>query len=155
MKKTIYSILLLLLTCVVPLLAKGKKNTQKPPVQKVYLLCNALTTSYTYSELYGKIAGDLTNNNCILVHSADDADWTIQVVGTVQSQQKTDFGATTFYSTEVSVNIMIDRWAFSKRVFETTLIKQGKHTMGFDEAAEEAYKILTPQIFETIKLHIQ
>ena len=156
MKRTVGTILVLLLAAVLcaPMQA-NKKTPAKAPMLRIYLDCNALTTGYTYSELRGEIAGELTKDNCMLVRSADDADYTIQVGGVVKSQQKTDFGATTLYMVDISASIMIDRGAYAARIFETTLSKRGKDTRGFDEASVEAYKQLTPLICETIKEHIR
>jgi len=155
MKKYFTTLLILIAASFITPFHAKKPVVQKLLNQKVYLVCNALTTSYTYSALQGEISGELTKEGCTLLHSANNADWTIQVVGSTGAQQKSDFGAQSFYSTEVSVKIMIDRGAYASRVFETLLTEQGKHTMGFDEAAVEAYKRLTPQICETIKQHIQ
>lgn len=154
--KTYFNIILLLVAVVLttPLHAK-KQVVQKPLNQKIYLVCNALTTSYTYTTLREEVSGDLTKDGCTLVHSLSEADWTVQIVGAIGAQQKAEFGSQCFYSTEVSVTIMIDRGAYASRVFETILTEQGKDTRGFDEAAVEAYKRLTPKVCETIKQHIQ
>ena len=154
MVRRVISLLIICLVCFAPLFARAPK-TVKHPTQKIYLECNALTTSYTYSTLRGEIAEELTQNGCMLVHSADEADWTIQVVGSIGALQKTEFGSRTFFSSEVNISIMIDKGAYAKRVFETTLTEQGKHTSGFDEAAVEAYKLQKPHICEIIKQHIQ
>ena len=121
---------------------------------KIYLICDALTTSYTYTQLRGEIAGFLTEKGYSLSNSADDATWTIQVYGSAGGQKKSTIGSHSLYSQDVTVSIMIDRGAFAKRVYETTLKVSGKHTDDFDEAALDAYKRLTPQICDIIQQQI-
>jgi len=121
---------------------------------KVFLECSALTSSYTYSDLRGDVAGCLTDAGYRLVNAANDANWTIQVYGSVGSQKKSTVGSYTLYSSDVTVSIMIDRGAYAQRVFETNLKVSGKNMADFDEAAVDAYKRLAPQICETILQHI-
>lgn len=152
MKRAI-CIALLSIIAAFSIIANAKKK-QPITLNRIYLECNALTTSYTFSELRGTIAGCLTQNGYILVHSADEADWTIQVVGSCGAQKQTAIGSSTLYTTDVIVSIMIDRGAYAKRVFETNLKAKGKHLADFDEAAVDAYTHLSPQICETIMQQI-
>ena len=54
---------------------------QNIPAGKIFLSCNALTTSYTYTQLRGDIAGCLSEAGYKIVYAANEADWTIQVNG--------------------------------------------------------------------------
>jgi len=121
-----------------------------PSKGKVFLDCHALTTSYSYTQLYGDVAGCLTDAGFILARSADDANWTIQVNGSTGKMKETTYGSTTWYFTEVIATIMIDRGAYASRVFETNITLKGSYNTDYDDAALDAYRRLTPQICETI-----
>ncbi|MBR0297060.1 MAG: hypothetical protein IJQ95_06700 [Paludibacteraceae bacterium] len=116
----------------------------------IYLDCSALTTSYTYTQLRGDIAGCLSQAGYTVVTSASEATWTVQVNGSIGKQQQSVIASKTWYFTEVIVSIMIDRGAYAKRIYETNLTQKGSHLTDFDDAALDAYKRITPQICETI-----
>ena len=123
---------------------------QNIPAGKVYLSCNALTTSYTYTQLRGDIAGCLSEAGYLIVYAANDADWTVQVNAITGKKQETSYGATTWYFTEVTTTILIDRGAFATRIYENNLTQTGSYNTDFDDAALDAYRRLTPQICEII-----
>ena len=150
MKKTLLILFLSLLAGAFVTLEAKPKKAQRPKKDKVFLVCHALTTTYDYTQLRSAIASDLTNAGYTLVRSAQEADWTVQVTGTVGATLKTDFGAASFYTADVTAVIIIDRGAYQERVYETALTQKGKNPIGFDEAVVEAYGSLTPKICETI-----
>lgn len=156
MKKTVLYLLFLVvaLTMVTSIQAKNKK-TAKPVQDKVYLVMNALTTTYDYTALRGTVTAELTRHGYTLVRSAQEADWTVQVTGLVGTTRKSEFGSAAFYTAEVNATIIIDRGAFATRVYETTLTEQGKSPVGFDEAVVEAYQVLTPQICQTLLQYLK
>lgn len=121
-----------------------------PSKGNIFLMCDALTTSYTYTQLQGDVTGRLCENGYTMVHSADKADWTVQLVGLTGNKKETKFGATTWYFTEVTVSIHIDRGAFKERVYDNNLTLKGSYNTDYDDAAVDAYRRLTPQISEII-----
>jgi hypothetical protein len=121
-----------------------------PTKGNIFLMCNALTTSYTYTQLRGDIAGCLTEAGYTMVYSADKADWCIQLMGTTGNKKETPFGTSTWYFTEVTVSILIDRGAFKDRIYENNLTLKGSYNTDYDDAALDAYRRLTPQICETL-----
>lgn len=116
----------------------------------IFLDCSALTTSYTYTQLRGDIAGCLAQYGYRVVTSSSEATWTVQVNGSIGKQQQSVIASKTWYFTEVIVSIMIDRGAYAKRIYETNLTQKGSHLTDFDEAALDAYRRITPKICETI-----
>lgn len=137
-----------------PLQAKNKKSV-KPAQDKVYLVVNALTTTYDYTALRGTLTTELTRSGYTLVRSAQEADWTVQVTGLVGTTRMTEFGNASFYTGEVNTTIIIDRGAFAVRVYETTLTELGKSPLGFDEAVVEAYQVLAPKICQTLLQYLK
>lgn len=121
-----------------------------PSKGNIYLMCNALTTSYTYTKLRGDIAGCLSEQGYTMVHSADDADWSIQIFGVTGKKQETKYSSTTWYFSEVTASLYIDQGAFKKRVYENNLTMKGSYNTDHDDAALDAYRRLTPKICETI-----
>ena len=113
-------------------------------------MCNALTTSYTYTPLRGDIAGCLSEQGYTMVYSADKADWSIQIYGVTGKKQETQYGSKTWYFTEVIVSLYIDSGAFKERVYENNLTLKGSYNTDYDDAALDAYRRLTPKICETI-----
>ena len=75
-----------------------------PSKGTIYLMCNALTTSYTYTQLRGDIAGCLSEAGYTMVYNADKADWSIQIFGATGKKKETQFGTTTWYFTEVTAS---------------------------------------------------
>ena len=113
-------------------------------------MCNALTTTYTYTQLRGDIAGCLSEQGYTMVYSSDKADWSIQIFGATGKKQETQYGSTTWYFTEVTASLFIDRGAFKERIYENNLTLKGSYNTDHDDAAVDAYRRLTPQICETI-----
>lgn len=123
---------------------------QNIPVGKVYLSCNALTTSYTYTQLRGDIAGCLSEAGYQIVYAANDADWTVQVNGITGKKKESTIASKTWYFTEVTATILIDRGAFASRIYENSLTEKGSYNTDFDDAALDAYRRLTPRICDAI-----
>ena len=121
-----------------------------PTKGNIFLMCNALTTSYTYTQLRGDIAGCLSEAGYTMVYNADQADWSIQIFGATGKKKETQFGTTTWYFTEVTASLYIDRGAFKDRIYENNLTLKGSYNTDHDDAALDAYRRLTPQICETI-----
>ena len=121
-----------------------------PSKGNIYLVCNALTTSYTYAQLRGDIAGCLSEVGYTMVYGANEADWTIQVFGVTGKKQEMQYGAKTWYFTEVTVSLYIDRGAFNERIYENNLTLKGSYNTDYDDAALDAYRRLNPEICQTI-----
>ena len=144
MKRSIFLILSAFMVCFAPICA------QNIPVGKVFLSCNAFTASYNYTQLRGDIAGCLSQAGYDIVYAANEADWTIQINGTTGKQKESTIASKTWYFTEVTATILIDRGAFATRIYENNLTEKGAYNTDFDDAALEAYRRLTPKICETI-----
>ena len=129
-------------------------SAQNIPAGKVFLSCNAYTTSYTYTQLRSDLAGCLSEAGYQIVYAANEADWTIQVNGITGKQKETPYGTTIWYFTEVTVTILIDRGAFDTRIYENSLTEKGSYNTDFDDAAVDAYRRLTPKICDVIKEQI-
>ena len=125
-------------------------GAQNIPAGKIFLSCNALTTSYSYTQLRGDIAGCLSEAGYQTVYAVNDAAWTVQVNGITGKQKESTIASKTLYFTDVTATILIDRGAFSTRIYENSLTEKGAYNTDFDDAALDAYHRLTPKICETI-----
>ncbi|MBR0195172.1 MAG: hypothetical protein IJQ32_02875 [Paludibacteraceae bacterium] len=148
MKRTIFIVFSAFMVYFAPVCA------QNIPAGKIFLSCNALTTSYTYTQLRGDIAGCLSEAGYKIVYAANEADWTIQVNGITGKKQESTIASKTWYFTEVTATILIDRGAFDVRIYENNFTEKGAHNTDFDDAALDAYRRLTPKICAVIKEQI-
>lgn len=145
MRRTIIIVLSVFTVYFAPIIAQNI-----PSKGNIYLTCNALTTSYTYAQLRGDIAGCLSEAGYTIVYNADQVDWSIQVFGVTGKQKESTIASKTWYFTEVTTSITIDRGNFKERIYEKNLTQKGSYNTDFDDAALDAYRRLTPQICETI-----
>lgn len=68
-----------------------------------------------------------------------------------QEHSKTYFGKMSNYAAFVEAHIDIDRKSSEKRVYSSGLTSNiSNHTRGFDAAARDAYKKITPMIIEIL-----
>ena len=145
MKRAIFIVLSVLAARFTPI------NAQELPSKgNIYLMCNALTTTYTYTQLRGDIAGCLSEAGYTMVYNSEKADWSIQIFGVTGKKQETTLGAKTWYFTEVTAPLCIDLGAFKQRIYENNLTLKGSYNTDYDDAALDAYRRLTPKICETI-----
>ena len=118
----------------------------------VYLQCEAQLFGSDYAALKGTIEGALSGDDVSFVTDPEEADWAIYIRAAAQEHAKTDFGSMSNYAAFVEVHIDIDQKANGKRVYSNGLTSNvTNHTRGFEPAAREAYKNISPQIIEIIK----
>ena len=79
-------------------------------------------------------------------------DWAIYIRAEAQEHAKTDFGSMSNYAAFVEAHVDIDRKSDGKRVYSSGLTSEvSNHTRGFEPAAKEAYKNISPKIIEILK----
>jgi len=160
--KTQHLLIAIIITLIVALMpsvslwAAQKKTSKKEPARKerVFLDSHTIAGGYTYTGVRTQIASALSEAGYIIVHTPTDADWAVSVTGQTLDMQQTDFGSISYYAVKVEVTILIDRGNFRQRRYEGLLTEKGRHTIGFDEAATEAYNKMIPQLQETIIQHL-
>ena len=121
----------------------------------VYLECEAQLFGGKYTELKGAIAGALSEQGVSFVSDANKADWAIYISASAREHAKSDFGSMSNYAAFVETHIDIDQINTGKRIYSSGLTSGiANHTRGFEPAAREAYKNITPQVIDVLKKQI-
>ena len=92
---------------------------------------------------------------CNFVSSPAGADWAIYVTASAREYNIAEIGGMKQYYCYADARIIIDKSAGGKRIYENQLSEKGGHTLGYDQAAREAYKYLSPKISAAIRQQIQ
>ena len=122
----------------------------------IYLHCDAKLFDGTYTALQGAIEGAFSEQGISFVSDPAEADWAIYIDASAQEHAKTDFGSMSNYAALVEVHLSINRQSDGKRIYSNGLTSDvSNHTRGFQPAAQEAYKAVTPKIIEMLKQQIK
>lgn len=120
-------------------------------VLSVYVQCDAKLFGSDYTALKGEVERVLSEAELSFVTYPEEADWAIYIRAEAQEHAKTDFGNMSNYAAFVEAHIDIDRKSNGKRVYSSGLTSNiSNHTRGFDAAAQDAYKKITPMIIEIL-----
>ncbi|MBQ4507619.1 MAG: hypothetical protein II970_01810 [Paludibacteraceae bacterium] len=121
----------------------------------VYIDCKAQLFEREYTPLESMLKGNLQKSDLSFTDSADGADWVVKVQAEAREYRKSDFGGVSSYFVYVDADVAIDKTASGKRVYQNMISEKGGHTVGFVQAAEEAYRQIAPLISEAIKKQIE
>ena len=122
----------------------------------IYLQCEAKIFGSEYTALKGAIEGALSESEVSFVTNVEEADWAIYIHSEAQEHAKTDFGNMSNHAALVETHIDIDKKSNGKRIYSNGLTSNvANHTRGFEPAAREAYKQITPQIIEILKKQVE
>ena len=121
----------------------------------VFISCEAKLFDSNYTSLEGEIEGDLSEFGVFFVDSIGQADWAVSITSLAREYRKVDYGSTSSYTTYVEAKLSIEKVSTGKRIYEDILREKGIHTMNYEQAAHEAYKLLSPHLSAIIKEQIQ
>lgn len=121
----------------------------------IYLHCDAKLFDKTYDLLKGQIESSLSEMSVSFVDNANDAMWAIYVTASAREGVRSVFGNYSNYSAFVDAHIDIDQKTTGRRIYSNGFSSSSaSHTHGFEQAAREAYKEITPRIQDIIKQQI-
>lgn len=121
----------------------------------VFLQCEARLFGSDYIALKGAIEGALSEAEVSFVNDPEETDWAVYIHAQAQEHAKKDFGNMSNYAAFVEVHMDIDSKSNGKRVYSSGLTSDiANHTRGFEPAAREAYRNITPKIIEILKKQI-
>lgn len=120
----------------------------------IFLSCNAFAFGSNYTALKGEIQGELSKMGVTFVPSANKSDWAIYVTATAREYNHSSYGSVTTYFAYVDVKIAIDKTVTGQRIYEEQISEKGGHTLGYQQAARDGYKYISPMVVEKIKEHI-
>lgn len=121
----------------------------------IYVSCKASLFGNNYSTLANEIKGELSKLGCNFVSNEAQSDWTIYIVSEARKYNSLDVRGNVQYFCYVDAKITIKKMATGQSVFEDQISEKGGHSLGYDNAAREAYKYISPRISELIKQQIQ
>ncbi len=120
----------------------------------ILLSCNAFAFGSNYTALKGEIQAELSKMGVTFVNSADKSDWAIYITATAREYNKAEYGSTTTYFAYVDVKISIDKTSTGQRIYSDEFSEKDGHPLGFQQAARDAYKYVSPKVVEKIKVYI-
>lgn len=120
----------------------------------VYIICEAKLFDTDYSTILNEIQSSLSDNNVSFVDGDSISDWVVKISAKAREYNKADFGGMSNYFSYVDAKTIIEKTSSGKRIVEKTFSEKGGSPISFEQAAQEAYKKLSPQISATIKEYI-
>lgn len=120
----------------------------------IYLSCTADMFGTNYGALRAEIQGELSKLGCTFVSSAADSDWAVYINAPARQYNKSNFGEVSTFFCYVDANIRITKTATGQQIFEDQISEKGGHTLGYEQAARDAYKQISPKITAIIKQQI-
>jgi len=116
--------------------------------------CEAKLFEGEYSSFCEDIRTALSDENVSFVENTEASDWTITLTAKAREYNKADFGGKSTYFSYVDVRTVIVKTATGKRLLDKTLTEKGGSPFGFEQAAQEAYKGISPKVSQIIKEQI-
>lgn len=140
----------------------GKEQTLKSNIAELEhsvaycIVCVADSFGKPYTNLVNEVKGGLSASGCNFTDDSVAADYVIHIEASAREYNKANIGGSTACFAFVDVAVSIDKMATSQRIFEDEISVKGSHTLGFEEAARDAYKntgkIIVKLIQENIEL---
>ena len=108
--------------------------------------CTAELFGTSYMALKSEIQGALSDLGVMFVDDADRADWVIRITARAREYNKVDYGNASAYFVYTDAQISIEKTADGKRIYENSISEKGTHTLGYEQAARDAYEHLSVQL---------
>ena len=93
-----------------------------------------------YPKLENEVKGKLSTSGCNFVEDPTNADYIIRIEASAREYNKASLAGSEAYFAYVDVALSIEKNATGQLIFEDEFSVKGSHTLGFEEAAREAYK---------------
>ncbi len=119
------------------------------------VVCAADNFGKPYPKLANEVKGGLSASGCNFTDDPAAADYVIHIEASAREYNKANIGGSTACFAFVDVEVSIDKTATSQRIFEDELSVKGSHTLGFEEAAREAYKNTGKNIVKLLQENIE
>lgn len=121
----------------------------------IYLSCKALMFGQHYTALKGELQGELSKIGCTFMPGASGSDWQIYVTCTAREYNTVNIADMKQYFVYVDAQIIVEKTATGQRIYENSISEKGGHTLGYEQAARQAYRDISPRISQIIKEQIQ
>lgn len=119
------------------------------------IVCTADHFGEPFPKLEKEVKGELSKIGCNFTDAPEDADYVIRIEASAREYNKASIAGSEAYFSYVDVAVAIDKNATGQRIFEDETAVKGSHTIGFNEAARDAYKNTTKNIVKLLKESIE
>lgn len=139
----------------------GKEQSLKSKIAELEhnvtycVVCVADNFGKSYPKLANEVKGGLSSSGCSFTDDPAAADYVIHIEASAREYNKANIGGSTACFAFVDVEVSIDKTATNQRIFEDELSVKGSHTLGFEEAAREAYKQTGKAIVKLLQENIE
>ena len=120
----------------------------------VFLSVNAYMFGSKYAALKSEIEGELSKMGCTFVSNASQSDWAVFVTASAREYNVYEAGGIKQYFCYVDAKITVDKTVTEQRIYENQMSEKGGHTLGYEQAARQAYRDISPRISKIIKEQI-
>ena len=119
------------------------------------IICTADNFGKPYPKLKNEIKGDLSASGCSFVDEPDSADYVIYIDASAREYNIMTNAGGTAYFTFIDAAIAIDKVATNQRIYEDEISVKGSHTLSYNEAGRDGYKIVRKEISKMLKENIE
>ena len=118
------------------------------------IICTADNFGKAYPKLENEVKGKLSTSGCNFVDDPTNADYIIRIEASAREYNKASIAGSEAYFAYVDAAISIENSITGQRIFEDEISVKGSHTLGFEEAAREAYKNTSKSIVNFLQENI-
>lgn len=104
-----------------------------------------------YPSMEKQLQGELNVLGCYFTNDTTEAEWIISVDAKTRDYQHTAFGNADMYASYMEAQISVLKVNTGQRIYEDFVTVKGTHTLNFEEAAREAYKVGVKKVGTIIK----
>lgn len=119
------------------------------------IVCVADSFGKSYTKLANEVKGGLSASGCSFTEDPAAADYVIQINASAREYNKANIGGSAAYFVFVDAAIAIEKTATGQLILEDEISVKGSHTLGFEEAAREAYKNTSQRIVKLLLENIE
>lgn len=115
------------------------------------VVCTADNFGTVYNDLENELKGQLSQTGCSFTDILEKADFVIHVEASAREYNVINSNKNTFYFAFVDAAISVDKNATGQRILEDVISVKGSHTLGYKEAAHNAYQVVSKNIIQLLK----
>lgn len=119
------------------------------------IICTADNFGKPYPKLEDEVKGKLSTSGCNFTEDLTNADYIIRIEASAREYNKASIAGSEAYFAYVDAAISIENSITGQRIFEDEISVKGSHTLGFEEAAREAYKNTSKSIVNFLQENIE
>lgn len=119
------------------------------------IVCVADIFGQSYAKLANEVKGGLSSSGCSFTDDSAAADYVIRINASAREYNRANIGGSTAYFAYVDAAVAVEKTATRQLIFEDEISVKGSHTLGFEQAAREAYKNTSQSIVKLLQENIE